>query len=216
MNPPAHDMTAPDPQDPVFQARGLAFTFAGASAPLFQGLDLYLRPGLTLLQGGDGSGKTTLLRIVAGVLVPTAGQVLRCPPSLYADDATDAADDAVTAHDWLAARRARHAGWQPTAEQALVEGFALAEHLGKRLEMLSTGSRRKVGLVAAGASGAALTLLDNPFAALDAPSSRCLAALLTQAARGERRAWLVADYGRPPLLAGVPLAAVLDLDQPAR
>ena len=67
-----------------------------------------------------------------------------------------------------------------------------------------------------GEIGAGIQLAPNAFAALDAPSSRCLAALLTQAAQGERRAWLVADYGRPPLLAGVPLAAVLDLDQPAR
>lgn len=201
---------------PVFEARDLGFAFEGGGPPLLAGLQLRLPPGLTLLQGGDGSGKTTLLRLVAGTLAPTAGQVLRRPDRLYADDPTDPADDATVAQAWLDARRARHPGWDDATAQQLIQGFALAEHLGKRLEMLSTGSRRKLGLVAAGASGADLTLLDNPFAALDAPSSRCLAQLLAAAALEARRAWLVADYALPPLLAGVPLAGLIDLDQPPR
>lgn len=201
---------------PVFEARDLGFAFDGGHPPLLAGLQLRLLPGLTLLQGGDGSGKTTLLRLVAGTLAPTAGQVLRRPDRLYADDPTDPADDGTLAQAWLDARRARHPGWDDAAAQRLIDGFALAEHLGKRLEMLSTGSRRKLGLVAAGASGAELTLLDNPFAALDAPSSRCLGQLLASAATDARRAWLVADYTLPPLLAGVPLAGLIDLDQPPR
>jgi hypothetical protein len=40
----------------------------------------------------------------------------------------------------------------------------------KKLFMLSTGSKRKVWLAAGFASGADLLLLDEPFAALDAPS----------------------------------------------
>jgi ABC-type multidrug transport system ATPase subunit len=77
--------------------------------------------------------------------------------------------------------------------------------------MLSTGSRRKLGLVAAAASGATLTLLDTPYGGLDAPSSRVLSQLLAEAAQGTQRAWVVADHGLPTALDGVPLAGVLDL-----
>jgi len=52
----------------------------------------------------------------------------------------------------------------------LAEAFALAPHLPKSLTMLSTGTKRKVFLAAAFASGAAVTLLDEPFAALDKTS----------------------------------------------
>ena len=74
--------------------------------------------------------------------------------------------------------------------------------------MLSTGSRRKVWLAAAFASGAALTLLDQPFAALDKVSMGVITELLQEAAGHPERAWVVADYVAPP---GVPLAGQAQL-----
>jgi energy-coupling factor transporter ATP-binding protein EcfA2 len=90
----------------------------------------------------------------------------------------------------------------------LVAGLALTEHRAKRLFMLSTGSRRKVWLATAFASGAAVTLLDDPFAALDKPSIRFVTELLQEAAGHSTRAWVVTGYAAP---AGVALAATLDL-----
>ena len=52
--------------------------------------------------------------------------------------------------------------------------------------MLSTGSRRKVWLAAAFASGAALTLLDQPFAAVDKASMRVMIEWLNGAAQAGR------------------------------
>jgi energy-coupling factor transporter ATP-binding protein EcfA2 len=89
-----------------------------------------------------------------------------------------------------------------------VDGLALAPELNKQLFMLSTGSKRKVWLAAAFASGAALTLLDMPFAALDKASIRFVLALLEDAAADPARAFVVADYAAP---AGVSLAGVIDL-----
>jgi ABC-type multidrug transport system ATPase subunit len=77
--------------------------------------------------------------------------------------------------------------------------------------MLSSGTRRKLGLVEAVASGAGLTLLDGPFAALDAPSRRWLVDLLDAAARQCSRAWVVADHAWPPGLADDAGIAVVDL-----
>jgi energy-coupling factor transporter ATP-binding protein EcfA2 len=58
------------------------------------------------------------------------------------------------------------------------------------------------------ASGAALMLLDEPFAALDKASIGFVLDLLEEAAASSTRAWVLADYQPPP---GVPLAAVIDL-----
>ena len=53
-----------------------------------------------------------------------------------------------------------------------------------------------------------LTLIDQPFAALDAPSVRFLTELLHEAASHPSRAWVIADYEAP---AGITLARVIDL-----
>jgi ABC-type Mn2+/Zn2+ transport system ATPase subunit len=74
--------------------------------------------------------------------------------------------------------------------------------------MLSTGTKRKVWLAAAFASGAAVTLLDEPFAALDKTSIGLVIALLQEAAQHPTRAWVVADYAPPQ---GVALALTIDL-----
>lgn len=193
----------------LLRAQGLGFRHPGAD--VLADLSFTVGPGLGWIRGGDGRGKTTLLRLLAGALAPTAGVLQRDAEAVWFEDAADAAADASVAQDWLDARRARRAGWDRALERRLVDEFGLVRHIGKPLSMLSTGSRRKVGLVGAAASGARLTLVDAPFAALDAPSVRTLTALLVQAAADPRRAWLVADHELPATLAGLPLAAWIDL-----
>jgi energy-coupling factor transporter ATP-binding protein EcfA2 len=53
-----------------------------------------------------------------------------------------------------------------------------------------------------------VTLLDEPFAALDKASIGFVLELLDDAAADSTRAWVVADYEAPR---GVPLAAEVDL-----
>lgn len=60
--------------------------------------------------------------------------------------------------------------------------------------MLSTGSRRKVSLIALLSSGAKFVCLDQPFAALDQASIDVLVDFLNDMAENPTRAWLVADY----------------------
>lgn len=66
-----------DPENrepPLVEARGLRRTFGGRTA--VDGVDLTIRRGeVAGFLGPNGAGKTTTLRMLAGLLVPTAGEV---------------------------------------------------------------------------------------------------------------------------------------------
>ncbi|MBX3659941.1 MAG: ATP-binding cassette domain-containing protein [Ramlibacter sp.] len=194
-------------------------SFGYPQRPLFQDWSARVEPGVTLVRGGDGAGKTTLLRLLAGALAPQRGDLrlnglrLADQPAtwreqvFWVDPRADGCDG-LTPGECLAQVAQRHRGFEPGLAADLVEGLTLTPHMGKRLDMLSTGSRRKVWLAAAFASGAALTLLDDPLAALDRPSVAFVTALLQEASAHPTRAWLVTGY---EALADVALAGTLDL-----
>ena len=206
------------PPAPVLQTQALCFAYPGQPR-LFTQLTFSLRAGVTLLDGDTGSGKTTLLRLLAGDLradsgrLTLAGLELAASPAAYrrgvcAFDPRDPAWDDLTPAGLMAAQRAAHPGLDEAAWQRHLDGFGLAPHLAKPFYALSTGSRRKAGLAVALASGAALTLLDEPTAGLDAGSVDYLLQALTEAARQPSRALLLAG-GQG--LAGLPGAGLLTL-----
>jgi ABC-type multidrug transport system fused ATPase/permease subunit len=57
--------------------RGVGFRYGGPESPaILEGLDLDVRPGLTVaIVGRSGSGKTTLAKLLAGLLEPTEGTI---------------------------------------------------------------------------------------------------------------------------------------------
>lgn len=186
---------------------------AATDGAALQGLSFTIAPGLTVVRGGEGRGKTTLLRLLAGQFKPAAGSIDNRARSVFHHDPRDRQADAVVASLWLQSLQPAYADWQADAIDGLVDAFGLDEHISKPLYMLSTGSRRKVGLVAAAASRADLVLLDTPFAALDAPSCRLLTELLQEAADSTVQAWVVADYERPAGIKPDRLAACIDLGE---
>ncbi|RYZ04810.1 MAG: ATP-binding cassette domain-containing protein [Comamonadaceae bacterium] len=153
---------------------------------------LPLPPGLVAVTGDEGTGKTSLLRRLAGELGAEAGQP-RCADALWLDLSLPLQDDQDAEQVWAAVED-RCPRWDADLQDALVEAFDLAPHLGKKLFMLSTGSRRKVALVGLLASGATVTCLDQPFSALDAASVRVLRDFLAEAAGHATRSWVIADY----------------------
>lgn len=193
--------------------------FAWPQGVLFDSLSFDLPPGVSLVQGDDGSGKSTLLALLAGQRPAQRGSlqvgsaVLHEAPEAYRrqvfwiDPQTDALD-AITATAWLDSLAPLFPHLRADELADLIEGFGIEPHLHKPLYMLSTGSKRKVWLCAAFAAGAPLTLIDQPFAALDGPSMRFLRSLLQEAASHPSRAWLLADHAPPD---DVPLARVITL-----
>ena len=175
-------------------------------------------PGLSLIVDGEGEAKTALLRLLAGEQSPDTGSVRwRGVSVCYVDQAQifwrdpRAAWPEVSPDQWAAAQAARYPGWSAPDWERHVQGLALQEHRGKELFRLSTGGRRKVLLAAALASGAPLTVVDEPEAALDWASIRYLRAALAEQARRSsetQRVWVLANY-EP--MADVPWGQVIRL-----
>jgi ABC-type multidrug transport system ATPase subunit len=211
------------PLDAILQVDQLCFSYP--QQPLFTGMSLRTPPGVTLLRGGDGAGKTTLLHLLAGDLAADAGELrihgikLSQARAAYqqqvfwVDPRSDAFDQ-TSAKDYFLSLQRQYPLFAAPEVGRLVDGLQLTPHVDKPMYMLSTGSKRKVYLAAAFASGAALTLLDSPFAALDKPSIGFVMALLHEAAKHPARAWVVAHYEG---LGDVPVVNTIDLGrQPNR
>ena len=146
------------------------------SRPALRGLDLEIARGeLFALIGPDGAGKTTFFRIVAGLLEPTSGRLVRddvpfglVPQrfSLYED---------LTVDENLALRARLYS--VPAAEAAARARDLLArvglDRFGARLAgALSGGMKQKLALVAALLTRPALLLLDEPTTGVDPVSRR--------------------------------------------
>ena len=167
--------------------------------------------GVHAVCGDEGTGKTTLLRLLAGDVQPSQGIVLAPEGDVFWADLQGTEYDAVTVQACWDALRVRYSQWDEALLHDLAEELDMTRHLEKRLNMLSAGSRRKVMVLAALASGATVTLLDQPFVALDQASIGVVHDFLSEAADHPTRAWIVADYEAPHDL---PLASVLNLDVP--
>ena len=186
-----------------------ALNFGYPNHVLFSNFDASIAPGITLVRGGDGRGKSTLLGLMAGALPAQSGQLdingialathsADYKAQIFWAEPRTGAFDQLTALDYFELQRRSYADFDAALLSDMTHGLGIREHLHKQLFMLSTGTKRKVFLAAAFASGAAITLLDEPFAALDAAS---VAYLLSQLeSLGSHRAWVLADYIAPSAL----------------
>jgi ABC-type multidrug transport system ATPase subunit len=184
-------------------------TIEGITHGPLQNLSFSWPAGVSWVCGDEGKGKTTLLRVLANDIPPSAGRVTTREGGVFWVDLQDPAHDSTTVQACWDALRTRNPHWNDALLNDLADALDMTQHREKQFHMLSAGSRRKVMVVAALASGATVTLLDQPFAALDLVSIRIIKDFLRDAAEHPSRAWIVADYEAPHDL---PLASVLHLD----
>jgi len=142
--------------------------------------------GTHLLVGANGSGKSTLLNLAAGVLAPDSGRI--AIDGRTGGDAKSLAflapPDAL-AIPWLTGRRfiafaaALFPGYHGEGAIAPVaRHLGLEPFLETTLGAMSSGTARKVLLVAAWISGAPVLLLDEPANELDQRSLEAFVDLL--------------------------------------
>lgn len=153
----------------MIRARGLGRTF-GAKR-VIRGLDLDLpRGGFLLVTGPNGSGKTTLLRLVAGLLVPTAGELevdtsrdrvgfLGHEPLVYRElTALENLD--LYGRLYRVPERRERIGM-------LLERFGLWDARNRRADSFSRGMLQRLALCRTLLHDPELLVLDEPYSALD-------------------------------------------------
>jgi len=178
---------------------------------VFNDVSANIPPGLTVLQGDESTGKTTLLNIIAGKLPLSSGciqypvfgmldsrQLMKHQYFFVGEDAADW--ESRTPLAFFEGCRSRYGTMHDQTLEDLVNAFGLAEHVEKNLYMLSRGSKRKVWLAAAFAVDAPLTLMDDPFIALDHQSVCLLKDLINEAADWTDKALIMTQHILDPEL----------------
>jgi len=189
----------------VAEAAGLSRTYgegATAAAALVE-LDAVFRGGrLTAVTGPSGSGKTTLLHLLAGIDLPTTGEVSVLGETVSGLDR----DSRARFRAQNVALVSQEAGLVPflTAAENVELGLSLrgveteeaqaraAESLaavdlagvaGRRVSDLSSGQRERVAVARAVAGRPTLLLADEPTASLDQANALAVSQLLLGLAR---------------------------------
>ncbi len=160
----------------MIRARGLAKRYG--TKRIFDSLDLDVpRGGFVLVTGPNGSGKTTLLRLVAGLIVQTAGELhvdtvrgrlgfLAHEPLVYRELTAVENLDLFGRLYRMSERRERIG--------MLLERFDLWEARNERAGAFSRGTLQRLALCRAFLHEPELLLLDEPYSALDADGTALL------------------------------------------
>ena len=174
---------APPRASGSIRLRALDFAFptrGGGRLPVLDGVDLDVRGGeIVALIGPNGCGKSTLLRLIAGLLVPVAGEAtLDGAPIAGPDPRIGLVFQEPRLLPWRSAADnitypLELAGWPPARRRERLEALASLVGLdpsvtASRPSELSGGTSQRVALARALAMEPQVLLLDEPFSALDA------------------------------------------------
>ena len=137
-----------------------------------------LGPGITGLLGPNGAGKTTIMHMMAGLMRPSAGQVLiggAAPagnPAIYRTlglvPERESVQPFLTGHEFVRMSARLHglsdAGHAAAAAIAMVE-LDGAQH--RKIETYSKGMRQRIKIAGALVHDPQILLLDEPFNGMD-------------------------------------------------
>jgi len=170
-------------------------TLAGRSSPRLNGITLDIPRGITAVLGESGAGKTSLLNLLVGFERPTSGVVER---SIHTRDRLPVFWSPSDHGLWPRHTVLQHLQgvW---SEPALVFSRHLSHgHLSPLAEArpstLSLGERSRLSVARALASGAAVIVLDEPFAHVDSQLQRWLWESLAETVRLQRQSVVFATH----------------------
>ncbi|MGH9484876.1 MAG: ABC transporter ATP-binding protein [Terriglobales bacterium] len=202
--------------NPVLTARGLVKIYRQGAVEqrVLDGVDVQLEPGERVaLLGASGSGKSTLLHLLAGLDVPTAGEVTLAGARLDTLNAAAAARlrnralgfvyqfhhllmefsaaENVALPLMIGGMNARRAQREA---RALLARVGLANHAGKRPAKLSGGERQRVAIARALATRPAVVLADEPTGNIDEATGAEVYELILELNREAGTAFVVATH----------------------
>ena len=167
-------ITAANP--PLLQCTGLYKSYGRGN--VLNGIDLTVSRGRIVgLLGPNGSGKTTLLKLIAGLLTPTAGEILvdgleigvetkkivsYLPERTYFDDSMTVADTVALFCDF-------YEDFDREKAYELIDRMGVP--YGAKFRTLSKGTKEKLQLILVMSRRAELYLLDEPIGGVD-PAAR--------------------------------------------
>ncbi|MDY7100492.1 MAG: ABC transporter ATP-binding protein [Actinomycetota bacterium] len=198
MNPGPYEQST---RAPRLEIDGLTVSYR--VTPVVRDVSFTAEPGrVTGVVGPNGAGKSTILKSVLGLVAPDAGRVLLGGRPLAEDRLSVAYLPQRADVDWsypaqvrdvVAMGRYPHVGLlrrlgrdDRRAIDDALERVGMAAFARRQIGELSGGQQQRVFVARALAQGADVLLLDEPFAAVDAPTVRMLVGLLRQLA-GEGR-----------------------------
>jgi ABC-2 type transport system ATP-binding protein len=160
----------------ILECRGLVKQFGPNIA--LGGVDLALVTGRIVgLLGPNGSGKTTLIKLAAGLLTPSAGEILidGKHPSTETKMAVSYLPDKTYFDEWMKVRECLHMFEEFYSDFDTVKARELLQLLGVDTEAtfrsLSKGTKEKLQLSLVMSRKAELYLLDEPIGGVD-PAAR--------------------------------------------
>jgi ABC-type multidrug transport system ATPase subunit len=149
------------------------------------------RGEVVALVGANGAGKSTFLQLAAGLLEPTAGEIMvegapagtldaRVMLSYIADQPALYDDLSVNEHIEYVARLHGLLG-RPESADELLERFRLTPRADDLPARFSRGLRQKTAIVLALVRPFSVLIVDEPFVGLDPPAQDALTELLVAA-----------------------------------
>ena len=173
------------PASPVLKAR--IQKHRASETPFDLSVDIGLPSGITILFGASGAGKTTLLACLAGLTLPDAGKI-ELGAQVWFDSAAGIntpvprrnvgyvfQDLALFPHLTVQANveyglHAQSSGERRRRSNEILDAFRISHLRDRRPRQISGGEAQRVALARSLVTNPNLLLLDEPLAALDAPT----------------------------------------------
>jgi heme exporter protein A len=185
---------------------------ARGTRTLFRALSFDVAAGQVLrVEGANGAGKTSLLRLLAGLALPSAGEVRWCAAPIaaqreqYARELlylghVSALKDDLTPLENLRVMAQLHGDPADEATlRAALERWGLAAVWRLPARLLSAGQRRRAALARLALTRARLWILDEPFNALDSAACEHLSRCIEQHVQQGGLTVITSHQALPPL-----------------